>query len=59
MEEKGIKAQAYSPLGSTNSPLLKDEVVTAIAQKKGVEPSAILLAYLREFSNLNHTEIVY
>jgi glycerol 2-dehydrogenase (NADP+) len=58
MEEKGIKAQAYSPLGSTNSPLLKDEVVTAIAQKKGVEPSAILLAYLREFSKLNHTGVV-
>ena len=50
MESKGIKAQAYSPLGSTNSPLLKDEVVVSIAEKKGVEPSTVLLAYLREWS---------
>jgi len=46
MESKGIKAQAYSPLGSTNSPLMKDEVVVAIAEKKDVEPSTVLLAYL-------------
>lgn len=50
MKEKGIVAQAYSPLGSTNSPLLKDEVVVSIAQKKGVEPGAVLLAYLGELS---------
>ncbi|KIM26720.1 hypothetical protein M408DRAFT_179917 [Serendipita vermifera MAFF 305830] len=46
MESKGIKAQAYSPLGSTNSPLMKDDVVVSIAEKKGVEPSTVLLAYL-------------
>ncbi|KAG8816107.1 hypothetical protein FRB91_000670 [Serendipita sp. 411] len=46
MEEKGIKAQAYSPLGSTNSPLMRDEIVVEIAESKGVEPSTILLAYL-------------
>ena len=46
MAEKGIRAQAYSPLGSTNSSLLKDEVVLEVASSHGVDPSAILLAYL-------------
>jgi glycerol 2-dehydrogenase (NADP+) len=48
MAEKGIKAQAYSPLGSTGSPLTKDEVVVEIAKNKGVDPSAVCLAYLRK-----------
>ncbi|CCA75159.1 probable aldehyde reductase [Serendipita indica DSM 11827] len=46
MEEKGIKPQAYSPLGSSKSPLMADETVVQIANAKGVEPSAVLLAYL-------------
>ena len=48
MAEKGIRAQAYSPLGSTNSSLFKDEVVLEVAKSHGVEPSVILLAYLSE-----------
>jgi len=48
MAEKGISAQAYSPLGSTDSSLFKDEVVLEVANGHGVEPSAILLAYLSE-----------
>lgn len=46
MAEKGIRAQAYSPLGSTDSRLFKDEVVLEVASSHGVDPSAILLAYL-------------
>jgi glycerol 2-dehydrogenase (NADP+) len=43
---KGIKPQAYSPLGSTNSPLLEDEDVAAIARKHSLQNSDVLLGYL-------------
>ncbi|SJK98824.1 related to GCY1-galactose-induced protein of aldo/keto reductase family [Armillaria ostoyae] len=43
---KGIIPQAYSPLGSTNSPILKDEVVVAIAGKHSIQPSDVLLGWL-------------
>ncbi|KAE9395779.1 Aldo/keto reductase [Gymnopus androsaceus JB14] len=46
LRSKGIVAQAYSPLGSTNSPLLKDEVVLNIAQKHSLQPSDVLLEWL-------------
>lgn len=44
---KGIHITAYSPLGSTGSPLMKDVVVAEIAQKHGVEPGTVLLSYHR------------
>ncbi|KAG9087623.1 hypothetical protein FS749_002793, partial [Ceratobasidium sp. UAMH 11750] len=44
-ESKGIKMQAYSPLGSTNSPLLKDEVVLEIAKKHDASAAAVLIGY--------------
>lgn len=47
LNEKGILPQAYSPLGSTGSPLLSDDVVLELAKKHAAEPSAIALAYLR------------
>ena len=47
LQEKGITVQAYSPLGSTDSPILKDEVVLGLAEKNGVGAGDILLAYLR------------
>lgn len=43
--QKGIHVTAYSPLGSTGSPLLKIPAITAIAEKKKVQPSAILLSW--------------
>jgi len=43
---KGIVTQAYSPLGSTNSPLLSDPDILKIAEKYKVDPSAILIAWL-------------
>jgi glycerol 2-dehydrogenase (NADP+) len=38
---------AYSPLGSTGSPLFKDEGVLAVAEKHKVGPATVLLSYHR------------
>ncbi|EJD45325.1 Aldo/keto reductase [Auricularia subglabra TFB-10046 SS5] len=46
LHEKGILPQAYSPLGSTGSPLLKDEEVGKVAAKHNTSASAVLLAWL-------------
>ncbi|KAF9788654.1 NADP-dependent oxidoreductase domain-containing protein [Thelephora terrestris] len=40
----GIAVTAYSPLGSTRSPLAQNEVVKKIAENKGVTPYAVLLS---------------
>lgn len=48
LEEKGIVAEAYSPLGSTDSPLLKDEDIKDIADKHGVSAGTILISYQGE-----------
>ncbi|KAL6858229.1 H/ACA snoRNP pseudouridylase subunit [Amphichorda felina] len=42
---KGIHVVAYSPLGSTGSPLQTAEPVVKLAEKKGVSPVAILLSH--------------
>lgn len=44
-KEKGIHVTAYSPLGSSGSPLLNEERVTEVAEKHGLPASAILLSY--------------
>ena len=49
LKAKGITPQAYSPLGSSNSPLLTDDVVVQIASKHSLQPADILLGYLRMF----------
>lgn len=47
LAEHGILAAAYSPLGSTNSTLLKDDAVLEIAAAHGgAEPAQILLGWL-------------
>jgi glycerol 2-dehydrogenase (NADP+) len=46
LREKGIVPQAYSPLGSTNSPLFKDETASKIAGKYGVTTADVLLGFL-------------
>ncbi|KAI3601287.1 glycerol dehydrogenase [Moniliophthora roreri] len=46
LKGKGIVPQAYSPLGSSNSPLLKDDVISGIAQKHSVQPADVLLGWL-------------
>ncbi|KKA16419.1 Glycerol dehydrogenase [Rasamsonia emersonii CBS 393.64] len=44
-EDKGILLEAYCPLGSTNSPLLSDPEIGAIAAKYNVSPATILISY--------------
>ncbi|KAH8110038.1 Aldo/keto reductase [Phellopilus nigrolimitatus] len=57
LKSKGIQPQAYSPLGSTGSPLFSDELVTEFAAKYKAQPAHILLAWLvaRNISNLVDT----
>ncbi|KAJ9494747.1 H/ACA snoRNP pseudouridylase subunit [Exophiala xenobiotica] len=43
--EKGIHITAYSPLGSTGSPMMKDPHVVKLAEEKGTTPGCILLSY--------------
>ena len=47
--EKGIHVTAYSPLGSTGSPLFGDEGVGEVAGKHGVKAANVLLSYHRGF----------
>lgn len=44
-QSKGISLTAYSPLGSDNSPLLKNEVVNRIATKYGVSAANVLISF--------------
>jgi glycerol 2-dehydrogenase (NADP+) len=49
-KDKGIHVTAYSPLGSTGSPLFGDEGVVEVAGKHGVKAANVLLSYHREFA---------
>lgn len=42
-KQKGIHVTGYSPLGSTDSPLLKEPVLNEISQKYGKSPALVLL----------------
>jgi len=44
-KEKGILIEAYSPLGSTGSPLFEEEGVAKVAKKHNVGAGAILISY--------------
>jgi glycerol 2-dehydrogenase (NADP+) len=44
-QSKGILITAYSPLGSTGSPLLTAEPIVAISKKRNVTPAAVLLSW--------------
>jgi len=46
LRSKGITPQAYSPLGSSNSPLLTDSDVVDIAKHHNLQPADVLLGYL-------------
>lgn len=47
-KEEGIHVTAYSPLGSTGSPLFKNEAVNEVAKKHSVGPGTVLLSYHRK-----------
>lgn len=53
LKSKTIIPQAYSPLGSTNSPLFTDEVATETADKYGLKTSDVLLGYLRKAPSIH------
>ena len=42
---KGIALTAYSPLGSSDSPLLSNPIVTKLAEKHSVAPANILISF--------------
>lgn len=44
-KSKGIHVTAYSPLGSSGSPMLKEPKVLEVAEKKGVSAASVLLSY--------------
>jgi glycerol 2-dehydrogenase (NADP+) len=44
-DAQGILLQAYSPLGSNDSPLHADATLRAIAAKHSVEPATVLISY--------------
>ncbi|TNY17772.1 aldo/keto reductase family protein [Rhodotorula diobovata] len=44
-DKRGILMEAYCPLGSTNSPLLSDPELNAIADKHSVSPATVLISY--------------
>ncbi|KAF9267213.1 Aldo/keto reductase [Marasmius fiardii PR-910] len=50
---KGIVVTAYSPLGSDNSPLLKNPVVNKIAEKHNVGPGTVLISLQANRPNVN------
>lgn len=58
-KEKGIHVTAYSPLGSTGSPLFSAEPIVEVAKKKGVTPATILLSWHSKFLLFWHLVGVY
>lgn len=44
-KDNDILVEAYSPLGSTNSPLMSDEVLTQIAEKHNVLPATVAISW--------------
>lgn len=56
-KEKGIHVTAYSPLGSTGSPLFTAPAVVEIAKKKNVTPASVLLSYHSKFPLITHLSL--
>ena len=53
-KQKGIHVVAYSPLGSTGSPLMSAAPVVKVAEKRGVSAGTVLLSYHGKSSCLVH-----
>lgn len=45
LNSKNIHPSAYSPLGSTDSPLTKNDVLLSIAKEKGKSPQQVLIMW--------------
>ncbi|KAL1573008.1 Aldo_ket_red domain-containing protein [Candida albicans] len=45
LKEKGITLEAYSPLGTSSSPLIKNKTIVEIADKNGVDPAQVLISW--------------
>lgn len=45
LASKNIHPSAYSPLGSTDSPLAKNDALLSIAKAKGKSPQQVLLSW--------------
>jgi glycerol 2-dehydrogenase (NADP+) len=52
-EKAGIVVTAYSPLGSDESPLLKNDVVIRIAEKYDITPANVLVSFQVNTPNVN------
>jgi glycerol 2-dehydrogenase (NADP+) len=52
-DKAGIVITAYSPLGSDNSPLLKNDVVVRIADKYKITPANVLISFQVNTPNVN------
>lgn len=50
-KEKGILITAYSPFGSTGSPLFQEKEIVETAKKHDVTPGTVLLSYHRTTSS--------
>jgi len=44
-QDKGITVQAFSPLGSSGSPILQDPQIIAIAEKHNASVGQVLISY--------------
>ena len=44
-KSKGIHITAYSPLGSSGSPMMKEAPIIELAKKRNVTPASVLLSY--------------
>jgi len=44
-KSKGIHVTAYSPLGSTGSPMFTAPPIVEVAKKRGITPASVLLSY--------------
>jgi glycerol 2-dehydrogenase (NADP+) len=55
-EKAGIVVTAYSPLGSDQSPLLKNDVVLRLAEKYNITPANVLISFQVNTPNVTGEE---
>jgi glycerol 2-dehydrogenase (NADP+) len=54
---KGIHITAYSPLGSTGSPMFTAEPVVEVANRRNITPASVLLSYHSKPFNLTPSSV--